>query len=174
MSKNKDRSRAEQGNAPAAASPTEVSSDATQLDAAAEEVAAPESDPAPELVSADAPAAPSPEPESVQPEAPADPEPEPTPAVHEPWRYIALCIKSCTIAFVLGNNKVLGGEWIREQEHVRVIMRDPSFRLFPVESSDQIDEIIASHTAAVAQVTRAAAELGMVVYQDGAMIPARR
>jgi hypothetical protein len=184
MAKNKDRSREEQSSAPAVAPPAP--------EAPPEEPKAPEPPvaemPTAYAMAADAPAemqsylgssvAPLPGEPAVAPPAPEEPKDEEPPAEdeqpREPWRRIALCLKGGLFAFGNGSNKVLGGDWIVDQQYVAAIQGDESFRLFPVESSEDIDNLLSAHKRAVEELRRMAAEIGYSAEPNGAMVPARR
>ncbi len=112
--------------------------------------------------------------ESAELPDPAEVDVEPMPVVAAPWRRIGLCLETCSIAFIHGSNKVLGGDWITSIEHTRVIEQDPHFRMYDATSPEHMAEIVADHAVEVEKLKRRAKDLGMAVYQDGSMVPARR
>lgn len=91
-----------------------------------------------------------------------------------PWRRVALCQKAVQVYFGGALVRVLGGELITEVDRVAVLVGDPAFRLFEVESAADIDAIRHGYAREVEELRAAAAALGLVVYRDGEVEPPRR
>jgi hypothetical protein len=92
--------------------------------------------------------------------------PAPAPAA-PPWRRVAFCLRSCSVALGHGVQRIFGGDWIVDQSHAKLLARDPHFRMIDVSSPARLAELQHEHKEEVERITKYAAELGLACHPDG-------
>jgi hypothetical protein len=112
-------------------------------------------------------------------EFPAPPPVPPAPQQQEekrkPWRQIVLCIKGCSVYLGGALTKMFGGDWVTDQGHVSVLLRDPQhFMVVDVQSPEDQERILELHRARIEEARKLLAGFGMVILGDGSFTPVKR
>lgn len=87
-------------------------------------------------------------------------------------RPVAFALRSRVVSFDGGTVRVLGGEWITHGPHVEHVRSDPAFRVLEVDE-EELARAQAAYDRKVAALREEAAELGLVVFREGEVDPAK-